>query len=145
MTKGNGPSISDIIGMMASGNAKLLHSEETDDAVRAVVRVKGDFEVTITHEAQMMELATHGMQYINGNPFEPGEWVTPKAMFGIKGAGQPHFVLAVRDADPNFITGSEGSAKHGGVLDMRVACYVENDSITAFWVESWQYEEYEAE
>lgn len=142
MSKGKGPSISDIIGMMANGNARVIGMDETEDAHRALVSIKGDFDVDIDHEAQIMELSLHGNAYLKGNPYKPGDWVTPKKCFGIKGAGNPHFVLETRQSDPNFSTGSEGSAKHGGVLDMRVACYVENDSITAFWVESWQYEEY---
>ena len=77
--------------------------------------------------------------------FKPGDLVTPRRGYNVKGAGEPHIVLEVPEA-PVFVTSvSEpndiGSHAFGHRCNMRVACRM-GQKIAAFWVESYAFETY---
>lgn len=79
-------------------------------------------------------------------PFKPGDLVTTIKGANLRGAGEPHMVLDVLDRPtPNFAA-AEGamdtsSCNFGQKRDMRLLCESEG-RLTAFWVESWQFEPY---
>lgn len=107
-----------------------------------------DYETSIMPEAQVETLKEYNVKYqkamISPPKFSPGDMITPVAGVGTKGVGQPHIVLEVRSfskVEP-FWSKDASSSGNGRRLDIRVACFVNNESISTFWVESIEYEPY---
>lgn len=76
-------------------------------------------------------------------PYEVGDWVTPRNGFSIKGHGNPYMVVdLLMNPAPAFMAGEPGNASHGRRMDMRVLTMIQ-DNIVGFWVESYQYEQYD--
>lgn len=111
-------------------------------------REDDDYSTRILPEAQEARLREYNDLYQsmvqNGTKFQPGDMVTPRAGYGTKGVGQPHVVLETRHAgviDPHW-TNDVSASSNGKRQDVRVACFVNDRSMVAFWVESFEYEPY---
>lgn len=78
---------------------------------------------------------------LTGCPYGPGDWVTPRDGYAIKGHGHPYMVVDINPM-PTFIFDPEGSgqASDGRRPDMRVLTLIDGE-IVCFWCESYQYEE----
>lgn len=96
-------------------------------------------------EVQVLTLREVYARYAEGCTFKPGDIVTPREGYAVKGAGVPHIVLSVGlypappiwPADPT----SASSSTFGKRLDMRVAALnAESGRMFANWVESWEFE-----
>lgn len=76
-----------------------------------------------------------------GCPFKRGDEVTPRKNGTLKGRGQRHIVLEVREKPkPNFLAGDEvGSVTFGRRCDIRVCCMHDGHVVT-YWCESVEYE-----
>jgi len=88
------------------------------------------------------------MRYVErqkkGNPFRPGQIVTPIVDGAFSGAGEPFIVLESRDV-PIFVShGEVGTTEFGRQLDLYVAA-LKQGTIGCLWVESWQFEPYTGE
>jgi hypothetical protein len=130
----------DVFGAILSGRAKVHAVDMSGESSR-----DNGYAVSIDKQAQAMELAMAGKRYLDGNPFRPGDMVTPRPGFAVKGEGHPHIVLDVlTNVEPRWTDVEDSSTRQGQMLDMRVACFVRNDVMTTFWVEAWQYEAYPA-
>lgn len=100
-------------------------------------------------EAQVATLREVYERYANGCQFKPGDLVTPRNNYSLRGAGLPHVVLEVRtpgeavrtfDAPDPMDTSSQ---RYGARLDIRVASFHDQGGqVGAWWGESWQYEPY---
>ena len=136
---GKEPTMNDIFGAILSGRAKVHQVDMNgggDDRDE-------NYRISIDKDAMAMELAAAGQRYLAGTPFKPGDMVSPRPGFAIKGEGYPHIVLNVLEkVEPRWLDIEDSSARQGQMLDMRVACFVRNDIITTFWVEAWQYQPY---
>jgi hypothetical protein len=79
-------------------------------------------------------------------PYKPGDLVTPRRGYWIKGAGEPHIVVEVFDPPIRLITDDveeAGSMMYGARFDIRVACMSNHTrNVVAFVAESWAYEPY---
>ena len=103
---------------------------------------------SILPEAQIAELREVQKRYVPCR-FREGDLVTPVGNASLKSVGVPHIVLQVLPKpvqffelnDPNNI----GYASYGAKLDMRVACFIDEDTVAAHWAESWMYERYTEE
>lgn len=107
------------------------------------------YNVTIQPEAQIAEMREQAKDYADtliDCRFKVGDLITPKSIMSIKGCGAPHIVVEVRKAEPYFSPRfGDGSSGQGNRNDVRVLCYISNDNMVPFWVESWQYEPYVGE
>lgn len=141
MSNGKKEFIEALLGQALGGTARVIGmSEMGDDATE---REEITYPVTLLPEAQTEELKAIAARYSMGCQFRPGALVTPRPGFATKGVGQPHIVLEVKDDPrPDFTAEKThvDSAAYGRKFDMRVACYVRNDLVLTFWVESYQYE-----
>jgi len=126
------PSLDDIMAEIIGGGAKPV--------VVAGGRIKSeDYRVTIDKEVQAMELAEFARGY--RQRFQVGQYITPKPNTGTKGAGLPHLVVEVNpNAEPVFLQDGNGSMRNGRRNEIRVATYVDDETITMFWVEAVDYE-----
>jgi hypothetical protein len=83
--------------------------------------------------------------YRSGNPFRPGNLVTPRPYSHIGYSGRPHIVLETRDAEPFFELADDQSdvfsPAFGMKFDIRIA-YFDGEQVLTYWVESWQLEAY---
>jgi hypothetical protein len=77
-------------------------------------------------------------RYAAGNPFKPGDLVTPRKNYNIRGAGQPHVVVEILDGAA-LAEREAGSIAHRA--DMRLVCE-ERGEIAPFLGESWCFERY---
>lgn len=100
-------------------------------------------------EAQVMTLREVFARYDAGCPFEPGDLVTPRKGYGNGGEGRPHIVLCTARPPAPMTWPSDpsdtGSPMFGRRLDMRVAGLDGRATMTAWWVESWEYEAWTGE
>jgi len=96
------------------------------------------------HATLIADLKMIQQRYISPCPFGVGDLVTPMKDCNVKGHGEPHIVLEVRETPmvPDHAAGS-GHGNFGNRLDMRVACEM-NGVIAAFWVESFWFGAYRA-
>lgn len=85
-------------------------------------------------------------RYAQPCPFKAGDLVTPRSGSDNRGKGAPHVVLEVLDRPvPDFSCTDPGEStnnSYGARRDMRVVCETRPGSISAFWVESYQFEPY---
>lgn len=99
-------------------------------------------------EAQVATLREVYERYATGCQFRPGDLVTPRNGFNLRGVGIPHIVLEVRSPEDALRPASDnpqdtGSTRYYPRLDVRVACRHATDrSVCAFWQESWCHEPY---
>ena len=121
------------------------------EALVAVLAEGGDrpFRL-VSAEEQTATLKGVAQRYAAGCQFKPGDLVTPREGYNIKGAGLPQVVLEVID-DPIDapIPGSTkpsdyGNPGFGARLDMRTAGIAPDGVVCAWWGESWQFEPYVA-
>lgn len=77
-------------------------------------------------------------RFAAGNPFEPGDLVTPRVGYGNRGEGRPHIVLSCFEPE-NFET--EGIGMPAFAFDMRVLGEMRGE-ITPWKAESYTYEPY---
>ena len=92
-------------------------------------------------EAQMARLRDVLERYRAPNPFQVGDFVTPRAEAGIYGAGTPHIVLERLDrGEPSFTGVDTAGCRHGMRYDMRVACITATGVVGAWWQESYEFE-----
>lgn len=134
--------LEELIGQALGGKARILGMGEVSG------RRAEDYGVTIMPEAQIEELKAAAARYTAPCPFVPGQVVSPRPGYGTRGVNQPHVVLEVRrdaECDMTDHDGMSNSAAFGRRLDMRVSCYVDNETIRHFWCESFEYEEYNPE
>lgn len=96
-------------------------------------------------EAQVATLSEAAERYAAGCPFKPGDLVTPRKGFNLKGAGDPCVVVEVPEVPyRNFETSDphdNGNPNYGGRLDVRILCFATGD-VVAYWGESWKLEPY---
>lgn len=78
----------------------------------------------------------------NGCRFSPGDLVTPRRNSNVKGAGEPHIVLEVRNRpEPTFVGDNAVSSAFGVRQDIRVSCYNKGSgSLALYWAESFEFE-----
>lgn len=85
-------------------------------------------------------------RYVAPCPFKPGDLVTQRKGYNLKGNGEPGVVVEVA-SDPirNFVCAEDqtdiASMAFGSKLDVRVACE-RSGNIIAHWQESWCLEPY---
>jgi hypothetical protein len=84
--------------------------------------------------------------YAAGCPFKPGDLITPRKHHNLKGAGQPHVVLAVVERKPLQDILSDQIAQNPNMTmarapDMRVL-NIAGGQVVSFWEESFNYEPY---
>lgn len=80
-------------------------------------------------------------RHAKGCPFKPGDLVTPRKGYNLKGAGEPHVVMEIMAPEPQRGEAAE-KAYMGGIAriyDMRVLSCVREDLI-AYYAESYCYE-----
>lgn len=102
---------------------------------------KVNWPVTIDPQAQIMTLREQLDSYVDPQ-FKVGDIVTVKPLGTTRGEGQPQMIVETRygaQREP-FSDERAGSAADGRVLNIRVMTFVENEMITCFWQESWEYE-----
>lgn len=102
---------------------------------------RANWPVTISPEAQIMTLREQLNDYVDPQ-FKVGDIVTVKPFSTTRGEGLPQMVVETRygtDREP-FTDERAGSAMDGRVLNIRVMTFVDNEMITCFWQESWEYE-----
>ncbi|MCW6507082.1 hypothetical protein [Lichenifustis flavocetrariae] len=85
-------------------------------------------------EAVVMELREAAKRYARVNPFKVGDLVTPTTGANIKGQGDPHVVIGLRQPTYAF-DGNPGSHTYGLRIDMRVLQIIDGLTVP-FWVES---------
>lgn len=99
-------------------------------------------------EAQIAELTALYERYAAGCPFKPGDLVTPRKSSPLARCGEPHVVLEViAPAAPHFAIADptdSDSQCFGARHDMRVGVLSGHGRIVAHWVESFDFEPYEA-
>ena len=88
---------------------------------------------------RLKEIAARHLEGDKGPRFEVGEVITPASDASVKGAGEPHVVVLVRKAEPNFSTGEPGSSAYGPRYDTRVVCFTPHGNVGAYWVESAEF------
>lgn len=84
-------------------------------------------------EAQVMELTDLFERVKAGNPFKPGDLVTPRSNSYLKLAGEPHIVLETFDPPHrSWDDDSPSSMVHGMTVDTRIAAVTEEGQL-AYW------------
>ena len=101
----------------------------------------------ILPEAAVAELQLTYQAFSRPNPYRPADLVTPRSNAGVRGAGKPHIVLEILD-EPRRLWIADGvrevlSSGFGTLVDMRVA-EISDTGVSAFWVESWRFDTYQA-
>ncbi|ELT50996.1 hypothetical protein [Brucella intermedia] len=88
-------------------------------------------------EAQIATLKEVCERYTAGCPFKVGDIVTPRKGSIYRGRGVPHIVLEV-PAEPHFHFDHDDASRpaYGARLDVRCACFVDNETTLLFWMES---------
>lgn len=100
-------------------------------------------DLTIAGEAQVMRLKEFADRYAEPCPYKVGDIVTPRPDVCLRGAGNPHMVIEVRETPIRDFTGRPGTQDYGTRHDMRVAFFVDNEDIVTLWQESHMYEPYD--
>lgn len=90
-------------------------------------------------EAVVATLRELEARYRAGCPYVPGDLVSPRVDYAIKGAGFPAIVLEVRESPIQAFEGNHATSSFGARLDIRVATF-SSGNYSAFWAESWQFE-----
>jgi len=96
---------------------------------------------TMPREVAALELSGVAARYLSGNPFKPGDLVTPRKGFNVIGDGEPHVVVDVFDRLPVGEQTIEGHGNQYPRPDMRIIAYT-HDAFVPFLGESWCYEFY---
>jgi hypothetical protein len=132
-----------LAGALTSGEATVMEMTMGPDGKVSLggPPQRTGWPVTINPAAQIMTLREQLDDYVNPQ-FKVGDIVTPKPFTTTKGVGQPWMVIDTRyDAKTEAFDGERaGSAMDGRVLNLRLMCYVDNETITAFWDEAWIFE-----
>lgn len=89
----------------------------------------------------LVEYRDSYQRFLAGCRFSQGDLVTPLASSHIVGAGEPCVVLETRSAGLTF-TGERDAPSFGARFDMRIARFMDGDTIVRFWVESVDFEPY---
>jgi hypothetical protein len=92
---------------------------------------------------RLKKTAARHLEADKGPRFKVGAVVTPTADASLKGAGEPHVVVAVKKTEHNFSMGEPGSSAYGPRYDMRVVCFIP-EGIAAYWVESAEFVPWQA-
>lgn len=88
---------------------------------------------------RLREVAARHAEADAGPRFKVGDVVTPASDSNIKGASEPHVVVATWKATHNFDDREDvGSCKRGCRDDLRVICF-QGEHIVPFWVESSEF------
>lgn len=117
-------------------------------ALFAALGGKGNEDAAPLPEAQIMEMRERADDYwatMQGErSFKPGDLVVPRAGYHTRWEDRPHIVLEMMKAeDVKPIPGPDASSSGYGMrTDMRVMVYTDS-GYSCFWVESWQYVEYD--
>lgn len=101
----------------------------------------------ISHEGQIARLRDAAPRFARNNPFKVGDFVTPVGDCNLKGAGEPHLVVAVMDTSGDFCEGTSvepGLPYYGVKPDLRVASIMQG-CLLAFWERSENFVAYEGD
>lgn len=114
-----------------------------EELLRERSRQSDDVELPLP-EAQIATLREVRARFAAGCTFKPGDIVTPRKGYCLKGAGVPHIVLEVGAPPPPpawpSVPSDTGSSRFGARLDMRIAAHDGDGDISTWWVESWALE-----
>lgn len=121
-----------LIAALMNSNGRMISSDDDSDGLSIGV------DVQIERLTEMFRDYRAVME--NGVPFKAGDIVTPKAQYSYKGFGRPFIVLETRrHAEPNW-QNDDTSSRNGRRLNMRVSNFLDNDNITTFWVEGFEFD-----
>lgn len=96
--------------------------------------------LTLLAEAQVENLK-HYYQNYGKCPFKPGDFVTPKAFSSHVHRNRPYIVLEVREnSEPDLSASDVTSNVFGRRVNIRVGAYVNNNIISEWWGESFEFE-----
>lgn len=131
----------ELIEMLQRANSDTQSDEDIQEAADARKRAK------IPHDIMAAELLIMGRDWIRGNPFKPGDLVTPRAGHNIRGHGKPMVVLEV--FPPGSLTDASSSEREysGNFVrrpNMRVLTIADGHFVP-FLAESFAYEPYTGE
>ena len=117
------------------------------DLLRAAAESDDLPDSKLSHEEQVIALRESFARYTGPCPYKPGDFVTPRSGLNVHGDGTPCIVLEVRAEPEPAFTASEPrdlcSSHYGMRADMRVLCFSGVEQ-TAYWVESYAYECFDA-
>lgn len=94
-------------------------------------------------EAAVETLKDLYQRYTGKHPFKPGDIVTPRKGYGLRGAGHPCIVLEIPKEPIRDMKAETHNMNYGSRLDMRVATIEKGGIVIPFWSESWQYQRWE--
>lgn len=120
---------------LAGAFGELMGGKKNRDGWREKEKVLPEARIERIKEAANFYAAS-----MTGCPYGPGDWVTPRRGYNIKGAGHPYIVVEVDQHPQHRWSDDDGRANNGRRLDMRVMTLIDGD-ISCFWAESYSYEQ----